>query len=93
MRLHDAQRTHGRESSVAAWTRSSRAIERLAEQEELKAIRADLDGNEVMEILDIPPGKQVGEAVAFLLEARLDEGPLGKEEAKRRLLDWWSARN
>jgi poly(A) polymerase len=67
-------------------------IERLAEQEELRAIRADLDGNEVMEILDIPPGKPVGEATAFLLEARLDEGPLGKEEARRRLLEWWSAR-
>jgi len=68
-------------------------IERLEEQEELKAIRADLDGNEVMELLGIAPGKPVGEAMAFLLEARLDEGPLGKEEARRRLLAWWSARS
>jgi poly(A) polymerase len=67
-------------------------IERLAEQEELKAIRPDLDGNEVMDLLGIPPGKPVGEAMAYLLEARLDEGPLGKEEARRRLLEWWSTR-
>jgi poly(A) polymerase len=68
-------------------------IELLAEQEELKAIRPDLDGNEVMELLGIKPGKVVGEAMAFLLEARLDEGPLGKEEARRRLLEWWSTRS
>jgi poly(A) polymerase len=68
-------------------------IERLAEQEELRAIRPDLDGNEVMGLLGIQPGKQVGEAMEFLLDARLDEGPLGKEEARRRLLEWWSARS
>ncbi len=67
-------------------------IGRLAEQEELRAIRADLDGNEVMSILDIGPGRSVGEAMSFLLEARLDEGPLGKDEARRRLLEWWSER-
>jgi poly(A) polymerase len=67
-------------------------IERLAEQEELRSIRPDLDGNEVMDLLDIPPGKPVGEAMAFLLEARLDEGPLGKDEARRRLLEWWPTR-
>jgi poly(A) polymerase len=68
-------------------------IDRLAEQEELKSIRPDLDGNEVMELLGIPPGKPVGEAMAFLLEARLDEGPLGKDEARRRLVEWWAARS
>jgi poly(A) polymerase len=68
-------------------------ITRLAEEEELRAIRPDLDGNEVMALLGIPPGKEVGEALSFLLEARLDEGPLGKEEAARRLLEWWAARS
>jgi poly(A) polymerase len=68
-------------------------IRRLAEQEELKAIRPDLDGNEVMSILGIPPGRTVGEAMSFLLEVRLDEGPLGKDEARRRLLEWWSAKD
>ena len=42
--------------------------------------------------LGIPPGRQVGEALSFLLELRLDEGPLGEEEAGRRLDEWWQAR-
>jgi poly(A) polymerase len=67
-------------------------IERLGQEEELKSIRPDLDGNEVMALLDITPGKAVGDAMAFLLEARLDEGPLGKQEAARRLKDWWASR-
>ena len=62
----------------------------LREQEELDAIRPDLDGNEVMAHLGVPPGRVVGQALAFLLELRLDEGPLGKEEAYRRLDKWWS---
>ncbi|HYB24250.1 MAG TPA: CCA tRNA nucleotidyltransferase, partial [Solirubrobacteraceae bacterium] len=60
--------------------------------EELDAIRPDLDGRQVMEHLGIPPGPAVGEAHEFLLELRLDEGPLGEEEATRRLDAWWAAR-
>ena len=45
-----------------------------------------------MRILDIPPGRAVGEAYRFLLEARMDEGPLGPETAEERLREWWSAR-
>ena len=56
-------------------------IAELREQEELDAIRPDLDGRAVMEHLGIRPGRAVGEALAFLLELRLDEGPLGEEEA------------
>jgi poly(A) polymerase len=67
-------------------------IEALREQEELAAIRPDLDGNRVMELLDLRPGREVGEALRFLLDLRLDEGPLGEEEAERRLKDWWSTR-
>ncbi len=67
-------------------------IAELREQEELDAIRPDIDGNRVMELLGIGPGRQVGEALTMLLEARLDEGPLGQEEAERRLLAWWSDR-
>ncbi len=67
-------------------------IAALREQEELDAIRPDLDGNQVMSILGIPPGRAVGEALAMLLEMRLDEGPLGEEEATRRLHAWWDAR-
>lgn len=69
-----------------------RRIAELREQEELAAIRADLDGNEIMAHLGVPPGPIVGEALTYLLELRLDEGPLGKEEAYRRLDEWWRAR-
>jgi poly(A) polymerase len=68
-------------------------IARLREQEELAAIRPDLDGRAVMELLGVEPGPVVGEALAFLLELRLDEGPLGTEEATRRLQDWWRKRD
>jgi poly(A) polymerase len=64
---------------------------RLAEirtREELEAIRPELDGVEVMALLGIGPGRLVGEALAFLLEIRLDEGLIGKEEAGQRLLVW-----
>ena len=66
-------------------------IGELAEEEELRAIRPDLDGRQVMEHLGVPPGPVVGQALAFLLELRLDEGPLGEDEADRRLDAWWSA--
>jgi len=67
-------------------------IARLREQEELDAIRPDLDGHQVMEQLGIGPGPVVGQALAFLLEQRLDEGPLGEAEARRRLDEWWAGR-
>jgi poly(A) polymerase len=60
----------------------------LAEQEELDAIRPDLDGNQIMEILGIGPGRDVGEAYRFLLEARLDEGPIEEADAYERLRVW-----
>jgi poly(A) polymerase len=67
-------------------------IERLAAEEELAAIRPDLDGQAIMEILNIPPGRDVGEAYRFLMELRLDRGPLKPDEAKEALLAWWAAR-
>jgi poly(A) polymerase len=67
-------------------------IGELEAQEELKAIRPDLDGVEVMQRLGLKPGREVGEALAFLLELRLEEGPLGTDEAGRRLDQWWAAR-
>lgn len=68
-------------------------IEELRRQEELDAIRPDLDGRQVMAHLGIPPGPAVGEALRYLLELRLEEGPLGEEEAYRRLDEWWAARS
>jgi poly(A) polymerase len=67
-------------------------IAHLREQEEMDRIRPDLDGNQIMEHLGIPPGRDVGQAWKFLYELRLEEGPLGEEEAKRRLDAWWAAR-
>lgn len=67
-------------------------IERLRHKEELAAIRPDLDGLQVMDQLGVGPGRVVGEALAHLLELRLDEGPLGEDEARRRLDEWWRRR-
>ncbi len=67
-------------------------IARLAEQEELDALRPDLDGNQIMEILGIGPGPEVGQAYKFLMELRMDEGPLSDEDAKKALLGWWRSR-
>jgi poly(A) polymerase len=65
-------------------------IVELRELEELDAMRPDLDGNRVMELLGVAPGPAVGRALDFLLELRIEEGPLGEEEATRRLREWWS---
>jgi poly(A) polymerase len=67
-------------------------IAELREREELEAIRPDLDGQAVMAHLGIPPGRAVGDALAMLLEARLEQGPLDVDEAYRRLDEWWAAR-
>ena len=67
-----------------------RRIEELRDQEELDSIRPDLDGKQVMEHLGVGPGRVVGEALTFLLDLRMDEGPLPHEEVVRRLDAWWS---
>ena len=64
----------------------------LQEEEELNAIRPDLSGEQIMELLNITPGPDVGAAYRFLMELRLDEGPLGEDIAKSRLLAWWQSR-
>jgi poly(A) polymerase len=66
-------------------------IAELKEREELDAIRPDLDGQAVMDHLGIGPGRRVGEALKMLLDARMEEGPLDREEAYRRLDEWWSS--
>ncbi|WP_127473599.1 CCA tRNA nucleotidyltransferase [Microbacterium sulfonylureivorans] len=69
-----------------------RRIAELSADEELAAIRPELDGNRIQELLGIGPGREVGEAYRFLLDLRLDEGIVGEDEAARRLVDWWAAR-
>lgn len=67
-------------------------IARLSELEELASIRPDLDGNQIMEILGIGPGREVGLAYRFLLELRMDEGPQSPEAAEAALRAWWAER-
>ncbi|MEY4262347.1 MAG: hypothetical protein RLY88_55 [Actinomycetota bacterium] len=67
-------------------------IGQIMEQEELNALRPDLSGEDIMRILDLKPSKDVGLAYSFLMELRLEEGPLGPEEAEKRLLAWWQTR-
>jgi poly(A) polymerase len=67
-------------------------IAELAKHEELAALRPELDGAQVMEMLSIDAGRQVGDALKFLMEIRLEEGLLGEVEARRRLEQWWSTK-
>jgi poly(A) polymerase len=68
-------------------------IEQLKAAEELAAVRPELDGNEIGGILGVPPGRVIGDAYRFLLGVRLDEGMIGKDAARERLLAWWAERN
>jgi poly(A) polymerase len=63
-------------------------IERIRAQENLAAVRPDLDGNAIMELLGLPPGPLVGQAWRHLKEVRLDRGPLSREEAEAELRRW-----
>ena len=76
----------------AAYDDLEERIARLAEQEELDAIRPDLDGTQIMAILGIGPGREVGAAYKHLLALRMERGPLGEDTARDELLAWWAAR-
>jgi poly(A) polymerase len=76
----------------AAYDSLEERITQLQEQEELDAMRPDLDGSQIMEILGIGPGREVGEAYKFLMELRLDQGPQSTQSATQQLLQWWSQR-
>lgn len=77
----------------AAYDDLEARIAALKEQEELDAVRPELDGQQIMEILGIAPGREVGAAYKFLLELRMEEGLIGEEAARERLLTWWSSRD
>jgi poly(A) polymerase len=76
---------------AAAYDHLEARIDELAAQEELDKIRPDIDGNEIMAILGIPPGPLVGRAWAYLKELRMDRGPLDHETAVAELLAWAAA--
>jgi poly(A) polymerase len=67
-------------------------IQELAAKEDLARVRPDLDGNEIMQILGIPAGPEVGQAWRYLKELRLDRGPLSHDEAVDELTKWWNSR-
>jgi len=68
-------------------------IRELSEAEDLSRIRPDLDGNRIMELLEIGPGPEVGAAWRFLKDLRLERGPLEPDEAEAELLTWWRSRD
>jgi len=67
-------------------------IAKLMEEEELSKIRPDLDGAQVMKLLNIKPSADVGKALDFLMELRMEHGPLGEEKATEELMEWWRSR-
>ena len=98
-RLHRLTRadctTRNRRKAAALEASYDHLEERIADlesREELAAIRPDLDGNQVMAILGIGPGREVGQAMAFLLDLRMERGPLGEDAATDELRAWWAAR-
>ena len=76
----------------AAYDDLEERIAALREAEELAAIRPDLDGAQIMDELGVEPGPVVGEAYRFLLDLRMEKGPLGEEMARQALRSWWAAR-
>ncbi len=68
-------------------------IDHLDDEEELASIRPELDGGQIMAALGIAPGPEVGVAYRYLLELRLDQGPIGEERAREALLAWWPTRS
>jgi poly(A) polymerase len=97
-RLHALTRADSttRNKAKAAWLARSYdsledRIEVLGQKEELARLRPDLDGNEVMNILRVPPGRAVGAALQYLLDLRIEHGPLGRERATHELLRWAAA--
>ncbi len=98
-RLHRLTRSDSTTRNVRKAQRLSAAyddlevrITRIQAEEELAAVRPELNGHEIAETLGITPGPVLGEAYDHLLAVRLDEGPIGKDAARERLLSWWAAR-
>ena len=67
-------------------------IEEIGRKEDLARVRPDLDGNEIMEILGLRPGPEVGQAWSYLKELRLEHGPLEREDAIAKLREWWDSK-
>ncbi len=85
------------EKKVAALAKRMEELEQriadLAAREELAAMRPEMQGDQVMEFLNVKPGRHVGQALNFLMEIRIEEGLLGDQEIRRRLKSWWDLQN
>ena len=99
-RLHILTRADCTTRNVRKATKLRRAyeelewrIDELAEQEELNSLRPHLDGTEIMAVLGLKPGREVGEAYKFLLEHRTDHGPIPHDDAVELLRQWWTDRS
>lgn len=99
-RLHKLTRsdcTTRNKRKAAALSRAYDGLEdriaQLQEQEQLDSIRPDLDGNEIMGILGVGPGPVIGKAYTFLMELRLENGPMEREAAVAALKTWWAAQS
>ena len=90
-RASAAQLVDGRAAAAMARVDGAVAgIASLADRDDLGSFAPELDGATVMEVLGLSPGRDVGRAIQFLTELRLDEGPVGTTEATRRLIEWWT---
>lgn len=78
---------------ASTYDQLEKRIKELMQQEELNKIRPDLTGEQIMQILNIKPSPAVGKAYDFLLELRLENGPIGEEKARESLLTWWKEQN
>jgi poly(A) polymerase len=94
VRSDSTTRNRKRAAALSATYDSLEArIAELSELEDLARVRPDLDGNAIMELLGIGPGREVGEAWTMLKDLRLERGPLSREDAEAELLAWWATRS
>jgi poly(A) polymerase len=92
VRSDSTTRNVGRARALAdSYDLLEQRITLLLEAEDLARVRPDLDGNAIMELLDIPAGPLVGKAWRYLTELRMDRGPLSRDEAEAELLSWWAS--
>jgi poly(A) polymerase len=100
IRLHKLTRadstTRNRRKAAAlqrTYDHLEQRIEALEQADELAAVRPDLDGNQIMSILGIGPGRDVGRAYNYLLELRVENGPMSQDAARQALLAWWASQS